>query len=131
MISCHNRPTPCTSKPCSQHLRGLSNALALGVLLAHGFLHESVCDNDGLGASFLELPPCRDSVFCSIDVAEVDQSVHRGIVEVIVEHSPPPVFDGILDGSHDDDDDKGHGVQGRIRGAKNLEDLQDEMLALH
>lgn len=57
--------------------------------------------------------------------------MHGRVVEVVVKDSSSGVLDGVLDGCYADNDNEWHGVQGRVRGSKDLEDLQDVLLALH
>lgn len=50
--------------------------------------------------------------------------MNGGVVELDVENCPPVVFNGIFDGSEDDNDDEGYGAEDRIIDTKDGEELE-------
>ncbi len=78
---------------------------------------------DGARGGLLELAPGRDVVGRDVHIIEIHQPIDGRIIELVVEHGPAPVFDGVLDAGDDEDGDEGRGVEAGVGGAKDGEDL--------
>lgn len=62
-------------------------------------------------------------VLGSIDVFPVDQAVGGSIIELRIEDCAARVFDGVLDGGDDDNDDEGNSRKTGIGSAEDGKDL--------
>lgn len=74
--------------------------------------------------SFLDPPPQRDVVFRCVDIVPIDQPVGASIIQFIVKDRSPPIFDAILDGGEEKNDDERHRTQCWIRVAEDPVDLR-------
>lgn len=55
------------------------------------------------GRCLLDLPPSRDIVLPHIDIVPTHETVHRGVVQLVINDGSPVIFDGILRSSDCDD----------------------------
>lgn len=75
-------------------------------------------------ASFLDPTPQINVVLGRVDIIPFGQAVNWRVIHLVVGDCPTPIFDGIFDSGHDDNHNQRNGIETRIVGTENGEELE-------
>lgn len=79
---------------------------------------------DSTGCRLFDLTPIRNVLIGDVRIFPVDQKVNWRIIQLVIKDSSAVIFDRVLDGGDDKDDDQRHSPKPGIRSTKNGEDLK-------
>ena len=86
----------------------IKSSSLLALRLPESELLQSLVGSDRCsGTCLFNSPPQGYVIFRRIDIVPIHKPVRGGVVELVIKHRPPPVFNGIFDSSKRDDDNQG------------------------